>query len=365
MSLGVYSKYLINSTSVLKMLSLEQRTWLVEYVFKAGGKYTLDVQQQFTDNFQRNPPHRDTVRDLISKFRSTGSVLDAERSGRPVVLTEMKLNSISDKILQKPETPMRRLAQEVEVSKSTVHKAVRKELKLYPYKIMSVHQLKQADYEKRMHYCRWFNNLLATKGNDILDNVFYSDEAWFHLSGYVHSQNSRLWSAENPHAFHESPLHDLKVGVWIAISRSRIVGPIFFHDTINSQRYRDNILTPFTESLTLHEIQNCFFQQDGATAHTAKESLDFLRHWFDDRIISKNLWPPRSPDLSPPDFYVWGAAKACVYKDSPETIEELQAAIRNFINSVNLPTLQKVFESKCRRVNKCLELQGQHFQHVL
>jgi hypothetical protein len=33
------------------------------------------------------------------------------------------------------------------------------------------------------------------------------DEAWFHLSGYINSQNSRIWSAENPHALHENPLH--------------------------------------------------------------------------------------------------------------------------------------------------------------
>jgi hypothetical protein len=32
--------------------------------------------------------------------------------------------------------------------------------------------------------------------------VFYTDEAWFHLSGYVTSQNNRYWRAENPHSIH-------------------------------------------------------------------------------------------------------------------------------------------------------------------
>jgi hypothetical protein len=30
-------------------------------------------------------------------------------------------------------------------------------------------------------------------------------------SGYIKSQNSRIWSGENPHTFHERPLHFLKV----------------------------------------------------------------------------------------------------------------------------------------------------------
>jgi hypothetical protein len=54
---------------------------------------------------------------------------------------------------------------------------------------------------------------LHSKGVYVLDEVSYCDEAWFHLSGYVNSQNSRIWSAENPHAFYERPLQLLKVGV--------------------------------------------------------------------------------------------------------------------------------------------------------
>lgn len=39
------------------------------------------------------------------------------------------------------------------------------------------------------------------------------DEVYFHLSGYVNSQNSRYWDTDNPHVEHETPLHDQKVGV--------------------------------------------------------------------------------------------------------------------------------------------------------
>jgi hypothetical protein len=49
----------------------------------------------------------------------------------------------------------------------------------------------------------------------------------------------------------------------------RIVGPIFFSKTLNSQRYCDTIVYPFIGQLKEDEIDKAYFQQDGATAHTA------------------------------------------------------------------------------------------------
>jgi hypothetical protein len=63
--------------------------------------------------------------------------------------------------------------------------------------------------------------------------LFITDEAYFHLSGYVNPQNTRTWYDENPHAVHQTPLHDIKIGVRCAVSVRRIIGPIFYHETVN------------------------------------------------------------------------------------------------------------------------------------
>jgi transposase len=66
------------------VLSIEERAFLVEYVFREGNRYTDLVQEQFAEKFPGKPVHhRNAVRRLIEKFRETGSVLDAKRSGRP------------------------------------------------------------------------------------------------------------------------------------------------------------------------------------------------------------------------------------------------------------------------------------------
>ena len=57
------------------------------------------------------------------------------------------------------------------------------------------------------------------------------------------------------------------------------------------------------------ELRKGYFQQDGTTCHTSNESRTEIESFFDDRIISKALWPPRSPDLSPPDFFTVGRLK--------------------------------------------------------
>ena len=71
------------------VLSIEERIFLVEHVFRANGEYTEAVKQEFLERFPTiELPHRNTVRTLISKFRETGSVHDTSRSGRPAILTE-------------------------------------------------------------------------------------------------------------------------------------------------------------------------------------------------------------------------------------------------------------------------------------
>ena len=68
-------------------------------------------------------------------------------------------------------------------------------------------------------HCVWFNDFIRKESDDILDITFFSDEAWFHLGGIVNSQSDRHWSTENSYQFHESPLHQQKIGVWSAMSQ--------------------------------------------------------------------------------------------------------------------------------------------------
>jgi hypothetical protein len=107
-----------------------------------------------------------------------------------------------------------------------------------------VHELKERNSVKRVEYCPWLRGVITANGEDILDVMFFTDGAWFHLSDYA-KQCSRVWSATNPHEIKDAPLHDQKVGVWGAISRNQIIGTILFGDVINLELYCEVILCLF------------------------------------------------------------------------------------------------------------------------
>ena len=58
------------------------------------------------------------------------------------------------------------------------------------------------------------------------------------------------------------------------------------------------------------DYKNYYFQQDGARPHTSIKVQDYLRSKFQDKFMDKKRWPPRSPDLNPCDFYLWGYLKS-------------------------------------------------------
>ncbi|GFT11394.1 uncharacterized protein TNCV_1144601 [Trichonephila clavipes] len=65
----------------------------------------------------------------------------------------------------------------------------------------------------------------------------------------------------------------------------------------------------FIPELNNHDVQELWFQQEGAICHTARATIDLLKDTFGDHLISRfgpvNR-PPRSCDLTPLDYFLWG-----------------------------------------------------------
>ena len=79
---------------------------------------------------------------------------------------------------------------------------------------------------------------------------------------------------------------------------------------------------------------------------------------FNYRIISRDLWPARSPDMTPCDFCLWGRLKNAVYKTNPRTLEELKCNIRDEIN------ISEFMGNFIKRWQKCIDNEGGPFQHL-
>ena len=341
--------------------TIKQRVFIVETIARKNiyRKFARRFRQKYPDS---PVPTKSCVNRLLKKWRATGSVSDKKKQSKRTVLTELKVQDIQARLQISPRKSLRRLAQETGVSLGSARTAT-KLIKFRPYKVTVVHELKQPDHAARIRFCNW---LLQNVHDGIVDPqlLFMTDEAWFHVGGHVNAQNVRIWSNENPHAIQQVPLHSEKVGVWCAVSPRRIIGPIFFHHTVNSDRYINDILNPFFDQLNAEERQYGYFQQDNATAHTANASMVAIQEVFEDRIVSRGLWPPRSPDLSICDYYLWGNLKQKVYKNNPRSIDSLQNEITRVIHSITVDELQRVSRNLFVRCAACLQAEG-HFQHLL
>ncbi|GFU08176.1 DUF4817 domain-containing protein [Trichonephila clavipes] len=150
----------------------------------------------------------------------------------------------------------------------------------------------QNDHQARRRFVEWAQNEIAVVP-DFHKRILFSDEAHFWLNGYVNKQNCRIWSEANPQVYVETPLHPEKLTVWCALWAGGIIGPYFFKNdeghnvTVNGDRYRAMITNFFISELNNHDVQKLWFQQDGATCHTARATIDLLKDTFGDRLISR------------------------------------------------------------------------------
>jgi hypothetical protein len=164
---------------------------------------------------------------------------------------------------------------------------------------MIVQQLAKGDFAQR----RDFNEHMLTIFTEVANAVVMSDEAHFHLNGSVNKQNCRFWATENPRELHQRPLYSPKVTVWCGVLKVGIIGPYFFEEEETAVSVTSACYVDVLNNFLCPELQ-MWFQQDGATAHTARVSMEGVRHMFPH--FSNVSWPPRSPDLSICDFFCVG-----------------------------------------------------------
>ncbi|GFW30287.1 putative transposase [Trichonephila clavipes] len=222
-------------------------------------------------------------------------------------------------------------------------------------------------------FVEWAQNEIAVVP-DFHKRILFSDEAHFWLNGYVNKQKCRIWSEANPKVYVETPLHPEKLTVWCALWSGGIIGPYFFKNdeghsvTVNGDRYRAMITNFFSPELNNHDVQELWFQQDGATCHTARATIDLLKDTFGDRLISRfgpvNR-PPRSCDLTPLDYFLWGYVKSLVYAEKPQTPDLLEDNIRRVIADIRPQMLEKVIENWTSRLDYIRASRGSLMPEIL
>lgn len=141
----------------------------------------------------------------------------------------------------------------------------------------------------------------------------------------------------------QRPVNSPGINVFVALTSTEIFGPYFIEHNINHAAYLDvlqNNLIPDMERFQRGGTHEVIYQQDGAPAHRHNAVIRYLRDSFgDDGLIALNTdfpWPPRSPDMTPLDFYLWGKVKYEVYQHPTPSIEDLKRLIRASIDNIRV-----------------------------
>ncbi|XP_071055356.1 histone-lysine N-methyltransferase SETMAR-like [Onthophagus taurus] len=361
---------------IMAHLSETQR---IEILILIGCGDETRTQQEVYNLFNAKYPDRvisrSTVSKIDKKFRETGHVTHIAHAGRPKINENVKLNILLA-VEDDPHSNSRQIAADHQVSQRSVLRVLRAE-RYHPYKVQLVQELNEDDTDRRMEFCEIMQNR-CDRNPLFIYNVLFSDEATFCLNGTVKRQNCRYWSNENPHWISEvHTQYPQKVNVWAGIIHNKIIGPFFFEQILTGQRYleflRNELMPVLLEAFPNNNNpnlldDNIWFQQDGALPHVAHPVREFLNNSFPERWIGRRgpiEWPPRSPDLIPLDFFLWGYLKSKVYAEKPLNVDALKNCISAEIRNISPQFIYNTLKECMNRFAYCQEVGGGHFEQLI
>lgn len=350
--------------------SKQERINMIYCIGESGGNCLLASRiyaQKYPD--QRHPNNRAFTK-LKASFEESGNVMYKKQERANPVLNEENAFSVLLSVTENPHVSARNLSRVLDISQSSISRII-KNNKYHPYHIQLLQELEANDFNSRREFCEWSINKVQEQ-RDFFEYVLFSDEATFHRNGNVNKHNLHYYATENPHFTRSvDNQHRWSLNVWGGIVGSYVIGPHFFEGRVNGDIYLDflrNGLSDLLENVPLATRHRLWLQHDGAPPHYSAQVRHHLSRAFPDKWIGRGgpiCWPPRSPDLTKLDFFLWGYVKERVYQTPPTTLEDMKGRIRNAFQEINDHMLRNVSQSFLNRLRLCVQENGRHIEHLI
>src|ERR1700712_2412956 len=322
------------------MYSKEEKADMVECYMENKKSPALALRSYRAKFPQRPVPNIRLFERMYKKFREDKS-FDIKKTQAPKrVLTEdIQLNTLL--LFQEfDETSTRRAALDLGLGKSTIQRCLRSH-GIKPFKFIPVQQLKEQDFDTRMEFIQYMMEK-QFRNPGFFQNILWTDEAIFTTApGIFNRKNKRYYSRKNKRRVIQVRKQGRKsVKVWCGLWRNQILGPIFFDGNLNSAAYlnllQNDIAELIDDKIPIAYRANLVWQQDGAPYHRSVDIRNYLDDNYVDWIGERGTiaWPARSPDLTPPDYFLWGTLKNMVYEERFETENELKISVTNAVEEL-------------------------------
>ena len=204
--------------------------------------------------------------------------------------------------------------------------------------------------------------------------ILCTDEKGFSREGTFNIHNNHFYSEFNPRAtFVRGYQNKFFINVWAGILGDNLIGPYMLPARLNGANYLAFLqqqLPELLEEVPIYLAFNHWLQHDGCPAHFQRDVRQHLDQEYTGRWIGRGgpvAWPPRSPDLTPLDFYLWGAMEDMVYATPVPSPEDLIARVVMAGEAIRQDpgVFGRIRASWLERCQKCVEVNGSHFEHLL
>lgn len=316
----------------------------------------------------RRHPNAATIMTL--KRRAQNGHLRRQRRHHEYDVNDVRVLVVLALIHMDPHISSRQIVRESGIPKTTVLRILRV-MKYHPYHITLTQALTPNDMLERVRFCQWALQMIQLDP-DFFRFVLFSDEATFKSDGSLNRHNCHYWSDQNPHWYRPvDHQHRWSINVWCGIVNGCLVGPYFFEQNVTGVIFLEflrNHLHELLEDVDLVTRQRLWIQLDGAPPHFARVVRDFLNEEYPHAWIGRGgpvAWPARSPDLTSPDFYLWGYLKNIVYQQQPTTRDNMMQRIREACAAIPRNVLLNTVRQFETRLGLCIAANGGNFEQMI
>lgn len=273
---------------------------------------------------------------------------------------DAKIRGVLDDI---PSASTRLIGEEIKHSHSTVYRHLTQSMG-YHYRCIRwiPHFLNEDQKRTRVQRAKELLTLLHTQDRLKWKFIYTGDESWF----FYDNQIKKLWlesDAERPKA--ERPdILTKKIMVCIFWNPHGIVviKAMERGHAINSGTFINEILKPIEMSEEFHTAKNqkksFILHMDNSRVHRSQ----MVKSYMENNRLKNAPHPPYSPDLAPSDFYLFCKLKSQMIGMEFTSEDELIQWIIGQFSSIPQAELEAVFAEWERRLERCIECDGEYVE---
>lgn len=271
-----------------------------------------------------------------------------------------KVEKIKEIVKEDPSFSEREISRELNIAKSTVHNylTLYGDLEWVKERIVPS-MLTEEDKIKRVEICKQMLEIVRDKQKHNYIGLITGDESWIYLRS--HKRGEWQEKGEKKPEVPRDKISDAKImlAVFFSVKGIHVVHRVPDKTTLKREEYIEEVMTPACKDArkTLGTLK-LVLHHDNAPIHKGGKVEEFL--------VANHVHllpqPPRSPDISPCDFYLWGRLKTSMMGMKFDSHEQQLVYIKKFFSEIKKDELQRVFDEWESRLQWVIDNEGDYYE---